>query len=614
MILFRKGCVITALILLNSWWANAQPAPAHAYPQDYFQWPVGAKVGIAANFGELRPNHWHMGLDIRTDQKQNVAVYAAAGGYVAKVKIEPQGFGRAIYINHPNGLTTLYAHLNDFNPALEQYVKEQQYKLESWQVELDIPQELFPVYKGEFIAYSGNTGGSQGPHVHFEIRETATDKVLNPLLFGFPIPDKVPPSLIRLAMYDRRKSVFEQSPELLPLKNTDSGYIIGRKNRLVTGKNKISFAINAYDRLSASNNPNGIYAATLYLDEEPQVQFVLDKISYDETRYMNAHIDYKHDFSGGVYLQHLSKLPGDNGPVYTPLKGDGVIELSDTLPHTVRIEVIDAQHNLAELNFTLQYFDSLSVPLNYSSSPAFYPNEVNVYENEATGFSTWLSENVLYDSLHVNYYASSKPPAGALSYQHQFNSPAIPVHQYFPVGIKPVYSIPAEQQDKVVMVRSYGTRRTVRKATEDGGYYKARFRDFGYFQLYVDDKPPYIDELGRGDTLDLSSRSQITMGPVDNFGEIKRFRAELDGKWLRFTNDKSRLFIYKFDEKCEYGLHELKVTVEDEAGNTSTKTWWFKRYPYTPPPPKKKAVKKTTVNSKKKAGANTKKAPVKKKK
>src|SRR5215216_4132705 len=178
------------------------------YPQNYFRNPLNIPMQLVANFGELRANHWHMGLDIRTQQKVNLPVYAAAEGYIARVKIEPGGFGRAIYINHPNGYTTLYAHLNNFFPALEQYVKTEQYKLESWEVELEIPQNLFPVSKGSFIAYSGSTGGSQGPHVHFEIRDTKTDECLNPLLFGFPIADVVPPTISRLAMYDRNRSVY----------------------------------------------------------------------------------------------------------------------------------------------------------------------------------------------------------------------------------------------------------------------------------------------------------------------------------------------------------------------------------------------------------------------
>ena len=142
--------------------AKAQFFSPKNYPQKYFQWPVGAKIGIAANFGELRPNHYHMGLDCKTDQKVNVPVYAAAEGYIARVKIEPFGFGRSITINHPNGISTLYAHLDDFYPALEKYITEQQYNMQQWNITIMLPENLFAVKKGDFIAYSGNTGGFAG--------------------------------------------------------------------------------------------------------------------------------------------------------------------------------------------------------------------------------------------------------------------------------------------------------------------------------------------------------------------------------------------------------------------------------------------------------------------
>ena len=210
--------VFFILMLLNVNIGKAQFFINKNYPQNYFTYPVAAIKGLAANFGELRPNHYHMGLDCRTDQTQNKKVLAAADGYIAKIKIESFGFGQAIYINHPNGLTTLYAHLNYFYPALEKYVKEQQYALKSWAVYLDIPANLFPVHKGDTIALSGNRGGSQGPHLHFEIRDTKTDKVLNPFLFNFGIPDDVAPDIYKLAVYDRCVSTYEQTPKIYPLK------------------------------------------------------------------------------------------------------------------------------------------------------------------------------------------------------------------------------------------------------------------------------------------------------------------------------------------------------------------------------------------------------------
>src|SRR5215467_8908764 len=158
------------------------------YPKYYFRDPLGiSPMEIVANFGELRPDHWHMGLDIRTKQKENFPVYAAASGYIARIKVEKFGYGRSIYINHPNGLTTVYGHLNKFFPALEEYVTEQQYKNQSWEIELSFDKKQFPVFKSQLIAYSGSTGNSAGPHVHFEIRNTKSTKCLNPLLFGFPM-------------------------------------------------------------------------------------------------------------------------------------------------------------------------------------------------------------------------------------------------------------------------------------------------------------------------------------------------------------------------------------------------------------------------------------------
>ncbi|WP_431212323.1 M23 family metallopeptidase [Puia sp. P3] len=192
--------------------------PAVSYPVDYFRDPLAVPISLAANFGELRPNHYHMGLDIRTQHRENLPVFAAADGYVARVQIEPAGFGLAIYIRHPNGYTTVYGHLNQFFPGLAEYVSQQQYKQRSWQVDLDIPSSMFPVKKGAFIAYSGNTGGSQGPHLHFEIRRTAGDVNQNPLLFGLPVPDNVPPVFARLAWYDRNLGIYEQSPHILPVR------------------------------------------------------------------------------------------------------------------------------------------------------------------------------------------------------------------------------------------------------------------------------------------------------------------------------------------------------------------------------------------------------------
>lgn len=577
---------------------------APRYPQDYFRWPLALTPEIVANMGELRTNHWHMGLDIRTDQKVNQPVYAAAEGYIAYAGIRPMSYGRFIVINHPNGLSTLYGHLNEFFPALEAYVTEQQYQQESWAVELTIPKGKFPVSKGSFIALSGSTGASQGPHVHFEIRDTRTEKCLNPLLFGFPLADRIPPVMVKLALYDRGISVYEQSPRLFVLKNTDSGYIIPKMPVLKTGNAKISFGLQVYDRMNSSSNQDGIYSAALFADNRLQGGFVIDSIGYADTRYMNAQVDYKYRANGGAFLQHLSRLPGNNSSVYHSGPGDGVILLQDTAVHTVRIETTDAYGNLSLLNFGVQYDAGLANNRPASTGPVFSPGYVNVMEKP--DFEVFLPEGCLYDSLHPVYYRSNATAADAVSALHQLNDASVPLHESMTVRIRPDKIIPDDRRNKLVIRRTFRGGTSARAAQWQGAWLSAPFDGFGSFQAFADVNPPVVNSPGRGDTIDLSAANRVIFTPTDESG-IKSFRAGLDGQWLRFTNDKGRSWIYIFDERCPYGVHELKLTVTDIVGNTTEKTWWFKRYPYTPP---KKKVSKRKGSSKK---TTTKKTTRKKK-
>ncbi len=560
--------ILTSVFTLTT---AAQVFTPKNYPQGYFIWPVQATKALAANFGELRPNHYHMGLDCKTDKKQNLPVVAAADGYIAKVKIEPYGFGRAIYINHPNGLTTLYAHLNDFFPELEQYIKEQQYLQKSWRIFIDVPQNLFAVTKGKFIAYSGNTGGSQGPHLHFEVRDTKTDKVLNPALFNFPLADNVPPTLLRLAVYDRCKSSYEQSPKLFALKKINGAYMT-QPALIISNTDKVSFAISAYDTYSGSTNPNGIYEAVLYNDEIPVVGFQLDSISYDETRYLNAHIDYRLKASGGPYVQHVSKLPGYNNSVYKIINGDGVISLEDDSSHAIKIAVKDGNGNTSTVQFTVKRgampVKPLADSLVINRKKMFYPGFLNVFENNNISF--YLPENALYDSINFRY-SEAAPAYGYTIFQlHNVNTP---VQTYFPVKIRAA----ASQPNKMVMHRFANGKDDYAKAEHENGWYKASFREFGNFQLMEDTTAPAITPIGFKDGINAGKLKRIAFVIKDNTEEIKKFTATLDGNWLRFSNDKGKTFIYVFDEKCSPGEHELKITAEDQVGNITEKVYQFTR-------------------------------------
>ncbi|HRN71952.1 MAG TPA: M23 family metallopeptidase [Ginsengibacter sp.] len=552
----------------------AQYFNARDYPQKYFIYPVkDVRISLSANFGELRTNHYHMGLDCRTDQAENKTVVAAADGYVSRVSVGPFGFGLAIYINHPNGLTTVYGHLNKFFPALDRYVKQKQYEQESWQVNLELNPTQFPVKKGQFIALSGNTGGSAGPHVHFEIRDTRTEKVLNPLLFGMPIPDNVPPTIVHLYMFDRCKSTYEQSPLHIPLRKVGNKYVAAQ-SVITAHTDKVSFGITANDKQSGSTNPNGIYQGTIFVDNKPLSSFLLDSISYDETRYLNAHIDYKTKLAGGPYIQHLSRLPGYPEGVYKDIQGDGVFELNDSQVHPVKIEVKDANGNTSVIEFSIKkgLIRETGRQPKEAFSKEFFPGFVNVFEEG--NVQIYMPADALYDSLLFRVTERKQPEGSALSSVFTVASPLVPIQSYMTVRLKADAEV-ADDTKALIRRRWKGSTETV-PAIKEGEWYTARFRTFGEFDLVEDHEPPVITG-GFPNGANLAGRTSIVFTPKDNNNVIKNFRAELDGKWLMFSNDKGRNFIYRFDENCPKGKHELKIYVEDAVGNATEKVYNFTR-------------------------------------
>lgn len=527
--------------------------------QPKYHWPVATAPQLVANFGELRSNHYHMGLDCRTERRENLRVLAVESGFVSRIKIESWGFGRSLYIDHPNGVTSVYAHLNDFNPEIEKWVTEQQYAQQSWAVDLYPDPALFPVKRGEFIAFSGNTGGSLGPHVHFELRETSSEKVINPLVHGMHphINDKVAPDILRLAVYDRCVSTYEQSPRIIALKRTGNTY--RPEGTITVATDKVSFGFTAWDKYTGSTNQNGIYEAVLYHNGKEQTRFTMDSIHYHDTRYLNAHIDYRTRANNGPYLQHLSRLPGHHHSIYSG--GDGIIELPDTSPQQVRITVSDPAGNISVIELSIRSASRLTSPKPQEELQMFHPNMINVFENNNVRF--YLPENALYDSFRFVY----KTMAHAHGTIHRVHQHTVPVHTWYTLFLKGDH---LTDTGRVMMKYTHGTKTDYRKAVWKDGWYAADWRGFGDFQLVHDTIPPVISAVTK------TSR-QLIFTITDDTEELKNFRATLNGKWLRFSNDKGKRFVYTFDEYCPKGENELIISVEDLSGNKAERKISFTR-------------------------------------
>ena len=538
----------------------------------YFTYPLRIEPRLNANFGEMRPNHFHMGLDLFTLRREDLPVYAPADGYVSRIKIEAGGFGNAIYVDHPNGTTTLYAHMNGFTEALEAWIDDMQYQRESWAVDLPVPPGLFPVKRGQFIGFSGNTGASAGPHVHFEIRETATEKCLNPLRFNFPIPDNVPPDLFRIAVYDRHRSTYEQTPAIHTLRKAGGVWTVPGVIRVNT--DRITLALQATDRMSGTPNANGIFETRLYDGGRLVGGFRIDSIGYDETRYLNAHIDHAHRLAGGPWLQFLLPLPGDRSAIHVHADGRHYLSLEDTARHDFRLEVLDVDGNRSVARFSIQRGQRIQPPLP-SVEDRLRPGQYGIIDTD--DLQVVLSDRALYDSARLEVRRLPGEASGT-SYSPVFEimRQAIPVHDLFTLRIRPTRPVPPELRERMLISKVTRGIRQVRKATPEKDGFSASWRDFGSFRLEADLVPPAITFYGLQDGTHVGSRPSLSFSAVDNHPMIRSLRAEIDGAWIKCAR-RGNTFSYRFDRRCPPGRHTLTVTAEDEAGNKTTRSVVFHR-------------------------------------
>ncbi|MBG9375339.1 M23 family metallopeptidase [Panacibacter sp. DH6] len=565
------SAVLLALCLSN---ADVYAQIESIYPQNYFRSPLGIPLDLSANFGDLRSNHFHMGLDIRTQARENLEVYAAAEGYVSRIKIEKWGYGKAIYITHPNGYTTLYAHLNAFYKPLQDFLVAKQYADEQWEQDVYLQPDQFPVTKGQFIALSGNTGGSAGPHLHFEIRDSKTENNINPELCGLNIPDNVRPAVNGLYWYDRRYSTYLAAPQPVALKATGAAYT-SLQPVVQVGSPLISLGVKTLDRRNNSSFRFGIYQAELWMDDSLINAFQLNDFSYPASRYINACTDYTVYARTNSFIQHLAKLPGNDISIFSDAGATGVIILHDTMIHKIKVALKDVHNNASYIEFNVQH--SKKAAKNYTYPVNARPLMPGIADSiTGKNVKAYFSKKTFYDVVPFQLSEAVSLQRNAVSPMVSLHNYTVPLHDSIVVKLKPVQMLSAAEKDRVVIQLISNRHKEVAKGEWKDGWMSVKFNRLGLVQMLLDTVPPLITPVGWGNGSKFSARQSIRLRCTDEYDEVESFTATLDGQWLLFAK-KNDDFIYSVDDYFTTGKHTLKVVVTDKAGNVNTKEYTLVR-------------------------------------
>jgi hypothetical protein len=322
--------------------------------------PLKIPLSLSASFGELRADHFHSGIDIKTQGVTGKEVVASDDGYVYLLLVSPGGFGRAIFIRHPSGYSTVYAHLDRYAPDIEEYVKTKQYENKSFSITIYPPEEKFIVKKGETIAFSGNSGSSSGPHLHYEVRKTNGEKPVNPLLFDFGIDDNLKPVIERLAIYpgSANTNINGRSERVfLNPTGADGNYFLPDNTELrINGS--AGFGVTCYDFMNNTPNRFGINSLELQIDSIPWFSYEINEFSFYETRFINAHIDYNASIQNNIDIERTFVLPNDKLSLYKNYMNNGLFDFTDNKSHIVKIIAADGSKNKSVLSFIIKHQDN----------------------------------------------------------------------------------------------------------------------------------------------------------------------------------------------------------------------------------------------------------------
>lgn len=569
----RLICTLLFLVIMSALSAQSRNPP------DSFINPLGIPISLAGTFGEIRSNHFHTGLDIRTDGKEGLPVRAAAAGYVCRINVSAYGYGNALYIKHPNGLLTVYGHLNRYNATIAAYVKKKQYELQKFAVDLYPQPQDFAVRQGDTVAFSGSTGAAEGPHLHFEIRDDKTEDPLNPFLFGFASADGLPPVIAGICIYPLNDSanVDESNlPVYLKTVKKEGGYTlasaqqIGEATAPIIAYGNIGIGIRTYDVAEGSENHNGPYSEVLTDGNDTIYYSRMDRLSFASIRYVNGHVDYEafkrmHETFENSYLHDNDKLD-----IYKKIVNRGIIRFKHGRLHHLKYIVSDFQGNSSKLSFDIK--GEPAVGTIYADTIRYLAN-INwkkPFDYSYKGMSIHIPADALFQNLWF-YCSESATNLHALCPVYHIVSEYVPLNTGYTLQLTPAANLPDSLLHKAVIVQVNGERVSSAGGKYENGRITTHPKSFGDFSIMLDLSRPIIKPVNIYKDKDMSRSEAIEFQISDNLSGIAGYNAYVDGKWILMEfNPKRDMIYYTFDEHVQEGKHHLKLVVADNVGNTNT--------------------------------------------
>ena len=528
--------------------------------------PIDLPLNLSGTFGEFRSSHFHYGLDVTTNKKSGYNVYSIDSGSIVRINVSTSGYGKVLYINHPNGLTSIYAHLKEFSPKIQKYIKTQQYLNKSYSVQKFFNNGEIKVNKGDIIGYTGNTGGSSGPHLHFEIRDTKSQNPINPLSFNYKYDDSNRPIIKSLYVFDEDDIFKKGNPKKYEIKKINDSLYIADK---IIYSNKIGIGIEVYDRQSKNNyNRNGVYEVKMFLDSVLSFSYKMDKINIDESVFRKIFYDYsllktKKKRIQKVYYPPNSKLNFLNHNVST-----GIFISSDKDEKDVLLEVSDWNNNISYLNFKIE------------------GNTSNLLEKSKDGIEIETSQKYMIkkNNVEIVFNKNSFFNNVALNIKSQNDTLKIdedlyPLRRSYNIKIfKQVEDSIKKRQSFIGLINKNGKLSYLKTSNKDN-FFSVNSSNLGSFTLSRDSINPEIKALNFSLNKDISNQKTIRLRIYDKTSGIKSYNVFINNKWALFEHEpKSNLIFHNIDDGIiENGENNITIKVIDGVGNKTefkSKVYW----------------------------------------